>query len=160
MSMEENQMLATLIYGTSALLIDQVSPEPAKEQPANIQILKFFEGDQGTKQEQRLVYGVVLRPNAVDAHMDIMSMKEVEKTAHRFMANKGKMGLMHEQEADAIVVESYIAPVDFPLGTGEVRQGDWILVSLVINDRIWDQIKSGELTAYSPGGKSRARILV
>lgn len=87
-------------------------------------------------------------------------MKEVEKTAHRFMANKGKMGLQHEQEADAVVVESYIAPVDFPLGLGEVRKGDWVLVSLVINDQIWKDIKSGQLTAYSPGGKTRARILV
>lgn len=159
MSMQPQQILASLVYGPSDPDILPTDHAPEGSLPDEVKILKFFE-EKAEPGEQRLVYGVVLRPNAVDAHMDIMTMKEVEKTAHRFMANKGKMGLMHEQEADAIVVESYISPVDFPLGLGEVRKGDWVLVSLVINDQIWEKIKSGELSAYSPGGKTRARILV
>ena len=129
---------------------------------SRVQILKFMEASPTNpgEEEQRLVYGVVLRPNKVDGHLDIMTTREVEKTAHRFLANGGSMGIMHEKEADAVAVESYIAPIDFVLGNGEVKKGDWILVSLVINDHLWDRIKAGDLTGYSPGGKSKARILV
>jgi hypothetical protein len=131
-------------------------------QEARVKVLKFMEASPTNpgEDEQRLVYGIVLRPNAVDGHLDIMTTREVAKTAHRFLANGGTMGIMHEKEADAVAVESYLAPIDFTLGNGEVRKGDWILVSLVINDNLWDRIKSGELSAYSPGGKSKARILV
>ena len=126
---------------------------------AEVKILKFFQDREGEK-ELRLVTGIVLRPNHVDAHLDIMTPREVQKTAHRFLANGGNMNLMHEKDADAVVVESSIAYADAPLGSGEVRKGDWLLTSLVICDDLWDRIKSGELSAYSPGGKSKARILV
>ena len=131
-------------------------------QETRVKVLKFMEASPTNpgEEEQRLVYGIVLRPNAVDGHLDIMTTREVAKTAHRFLANGGSMGIMHEREADAVAVESYLAPIDFTLGNGEVRKGDWVLVSLVINDNLWDRIKSGELSAYSPGGKSKARILV
>lgn len=157
-------MLAGILYGLPAMkALERLEPKEDLDPlaGAELKILKFYNEPQSPQEpEKRLVYGVVLRPNHVDAHMDIMSMSEVEKTAHRFMANKGKMGLMHEQDAAAVIVESYIAPLDFPMGAGEVRKGDWVLVALVIDDQIWGKIKSGELTGFSPGGKTRARILV
>lgn len=103
-------------------------------------------------EDQRLVYGIVLRPNVVDGHLDIMSSEEVQKTAHFYMAVGGVMGDRHKDFADAIPVESYIAPVDFEINGQQVVKGDWILVSLVVDDDLWAQIKSGEVAAYSPGG--------
>lgn len=160
--LDSQEILATFVYGTQAL---EVLPEIRASRPeadTKVKVLKFLESSptHPGEEEQRLVYGIVLRPNKVDGHLDIMTSREVEKTAHRFLANGGTMGLMHEKEADAVVVESYIAPIDFPFGSGEIKKGDWVLVSLVINDQLWDRIKSGELSAYSPGGKSKARILV
>ena len=102
--------------------------------------------------EQRLVYGVVIRPNMIDGHLDTMSPEEVIKTAHYFMAVKGIMGVGHAEKAEAIPVESYIAPVDFMLGDGEVKAGDWVLVSYILDDELWSKVKSGVYNGYSPGG--------
>lgn len=146
-------MLACLVAGPEVLDYESIE---------TISILKYFESPVSgpTQVEERLVYGIVLRPDYVDAHLDIMSIKEVQKTAHRYLANGGTMGLMHEGKADAVCVESYIAPVDFAFGSGEVKRGDWMLVSQIISDELWGRIKSGELKSFSPGGWSRARILV
>ena len=155
------EIMATLLYGSPVLdLLPKLTDRSFEN--SKIKILKFLESSPTDpyEQEQRLVYGVVIRPNAVDGHLDIMTEREVEKTAHRFLANGGSLADMHKKGANAVVVESYIAPIDFPFGNGEIRKGDWVVVSLVIDDDLWEKIKSGELIAYSPGGKSRARILI
>lgn len=121
--------------------------EVAEGDPIEVKVIKADVDD-----DQRLVYGIVLRPNVVDGHLDIMSSDEVEKTAHFYMATGGIMGDGHVDAADAIPVESYIAPVDFQIEGQQVIKGDWVLVSLVVDDDLWAKIKSGEVTAYSPGG--------
>lgn len=58
---------------------------------------------------------------------------------------------MHQEDVDAVVVESYIAPVDFELGGEKVKKGDW-LVGCVWNREYFDKILSGERTGYSIEG--------
>ncbi len=121
--------------------------ETAESEPVEVKVIKAHADD-----DQRLVYGIVLRPSVVDGHLDIMTPEEVQKTAHYYMAVGGIMGDGHVDFADAIPVESYIAPVDFEINGQQVVKGDWVLVSLVVDDDLWAKIKSGEVTAYSPGG--------
>lgn len=108
--------------------------------------------------EKRLVYGPVLVPETFDSQDHIISVDEIEKSAHEFLALFNiytGMGVMHEElNADIIPVQSFIAPVDYTLGDEEIKKGTWMLVSKVLDDDIWQQVKDGELRGYSIGGKA------
>lgn len=58
--------------------------------------------------------------------------------------------------SDAIL-ESYLAPTSFALEGAQVRKGTWLLAMRVLDDDLWSQVKSGELTGLSMGG-SAARL--
>jgi hypothetical protein len=113
------------------------------------------------KAEQRLITGVVLQPEVVDAQGDIMSSDVIKDAAHRFLAqyNKStKMGLMHKDFKPRFdLVESYLAPVDITLNGSIVKAGSWIMVVKVLDDSIWEQVKKGKLTGFSIGGKARVQ---
>lgn len=108
--------------------------------------------------ERQLVYGIVSEPDTVDSQGDVISAAEIEKAAHRFMAEyraqRSKPRLMHQADVgdDAVqFVESYVAPVDFTMGDQPVLKGSWVLVSHVADDDLWGMVKKGELTGYSIG---------
>lgn len=101
---------------------------------------------------QRIVYGVVLRPNFKDAQDDIMTPQDVESAAHYYLENARVLGFRHRGKIAGAVLESYIAPVDFKLGQGEVKKGDWVLVVRIDDNKIWQMIQDGELNAFSVGG--------
>ena len=71
--------------------------EVAESEPVEVKVIKSEVDD-----DQRLVYGIVLRPSVVDGHLDIMTPDEVQKTAHYYMAVGGIMGDSHAEFADAI----------------------------------------------------------
>jgi len=107
--------------------------------------------------ELRLVTGIVLEPNEVDAHNDYEKPETIRKTAHKFLSNYNKdtrMGLMHS-EFDNIgieLVESYIAPVKLTLNKKNIKKGSWVMTVHVSSDSVWNKVKSGELTGFSIGG--------
>ena len=105
-------------------------------------------------EEHRLVYGVVYSPDEVDAQGDFARAPVIEKMAHVFMAQFQKTDVMHDEvdRSEILVVESYIAPVDFTMGDQEVTKGSWVLVTKILDDDIWEKVKKGELTGYSMGG--------
>lgn len=112
-------------------------------------------------EDRRLVYGVVLVPDATDLQEDMINELEIEKAAHNWMS-KGLLqygykwmddGHTEELGPDiAHPVESYIAPVDFDLGKGHVKKGSWVLVTHVPDDAEWGLVKSGRRNAYSMRG--------
>jgi hypothetical protein len=114
--------------------------------------------------EEQFVMGVVLEPNDgegeapvdPDAQQDIYSAKAIRDAAHKFMADFRNMGLMHKQfiNGDVSILESFIAPVSFTVGTTKVRKGTWLMALRVTSDKIWKQIKGGELTGFSIGGSA------
>ncbi len=111
-----------------------------------------------TDQEKRLVYGVVYEPDVEDSQGDVASAEEIEKAAHRFMIYLQEgvafVDVQHnDQPADAVVVESYIAPVDFQFqGSSEaVRKGSWVVVTHIVDEQLWKAVKS-ELKGYSMAG--------
>lgn len=109
--------------------------------------------------EERIAIGVILRPNYQDAQADIMSPEEVRKAAHWYMENGQTIKLRHgkdpvqgDKPLQATVLESYIAPVDFPLGNGQVLKGDWVGAVRIDDQGVWDKIQSGEYQGFSVGG--------
>ena len=138
-----DQLLAMHMFG-----LDTSNNEVAPKEEIEVKIFK-----EATDEDRRLVYGVVIRPNIIDGEDDTMVPLEVERTAHLYLAVHGVMGFRHKEEVkDAFPVESYIAPVDFEIGGNKVLKGDWVLVSFVKNDDLWQLIKEGKINGYSPGG--------
>lgn len=126
-------------------------------------------------EQNRIVYGVVLDPYIVDSQDDNMTPSDVEKTAHRYMEQYRKIGLLHEEETECVPVQSFIVPYPsredyaaamadkphailmMPFGDGEIPSGSWVLGTKINDDEIWKQVQSGELGAYSIGGYSKRR---
>ena len=67
------------------------------------------------------------------------------------------VGFMHQDLVNGRVkiLESYLAPTSFELGGAAVRKGTWLLALRVLDDQLWEQIKTGGLTGLSMGGSAR-----
>ncbi|NTU17260.1 XkdF-like putative serine protease domain-containing protein [Bacillus subtilis] len=102
--------------------------------------------------EQKLVYGIVYEPDVPDAHGDFMTAEEIEKAAHGFLAEAREIDINHSFEGGTgVVVESYVAPDDFMIGSKWITKGSWVLVTRA-SDEVWEQIKAGIITGYSMAG--------
>lgn len=109
-------------------------------------------------EEKQLLYGIVYEPDEIDAHGDMMSAEEIEKTAHEFIEYYRNIDTEHNLMAGAgSVVESYIAPDDMTVNGSVVKKGSWILVTKA-TDEIWEEYKSGDVTGYSMYGIARKTI--
>ena len=106
--------------------------------------------------EERYVLGIVLEPETVDAQKDIYAAAEVREAAHKFMQEYQNIGLMHQGLVNkgVKILESYLAPAPFELDGTQVRKGTWLLAVRVLDDKLWGQIKEGELGGFSIGGSA------
>ncbi|MCK4517854.1 hypothetical protein KAT92_03700 [Candidatus Babeliales bacterium] len=109
--------------------------------------------------EKQFVLGVVLEPMDVDTQEDIMIPADIETTAHDYLAKRRVVGFRHSEKAEAVVVESYIAPVDFVLDGEQVKKGSWLLGIIIEDDELWRQVKDGEINGFSVGGFGRREEL-
>jgi len=146
-----------------ALLADTICKPIEPNDVFTVEITK------ASSDELRIVYGVVLDPYVEDAHGDIVLPKEVERTAHNWMAKSRIIGLQHSGMADAEPVESWIVPYptekDYQaaikgepheatrskFGNDIVHSGTWI-IGTKLGPKEWQAVKDGELNAYSIGG--------
>lgn len=100
-------------------------------------------------EEKRIVYGVVMEPEVVDAHGDIVGEDEIEKAAHAYMMKSQTIGVQHSKIAKSVYpIESYIAPTDIE----GIKKGSWVMAVKVADDEIWKSIKDGSITGFSIGG--------
>ena len=98
---------------------------------------------------------VVLEPEVVDAHGDIISEEEIRKACHSFNQNHVKANLFHLIDTTGFkVVESYCTPVEFQIEDQIVKAGTW-LVNLQFSDALWEAVKNGEFSGVSIGAKGR-----
>jgi hypothetical protein len=113
--------------------------------------------------EDQTVTGVVLQPEEVDAHGDIMSADVIKKAAHTFLAKFNRatrLGLMHKDFTKNFeLLESYLAPQSITIGDKVVKEGSWVITVKVKDASIWKQVKDGKLTGFSIGGKAKVRKL-
>ena len=105
---------------------------------------------------KHLVYGVVLEPDIVDAHGDVVGLEEIERACHAFMVKSRKIYLEHsEARPDCEIVECYLAPQELEWDHAKVKKGSWVLGVHIGDKGIWQQVKSGELTGFSIRGWGR-----
>lgn len=104
--------------------------------------------------EKRLLYGIVYEPDVEDSQHDISDAVEIEKACHKFMEEFASISLMHEEDINdkAKIVENYINPVTYEHNGHIIRKGSWVLVTHILDDELWKQVKDGTFTGYSLEG--------
>jgi hypothetical protein len=113
--------------------------------------------------ERRLVTGMVLVPETVDAQGDIISAEAIELAAHDFLARYNReteLGVQHNSfNGQAELVESFLAPISYPLEGRTILQGTWMITVHVTDDETWEKVKTGAIAGFSIGGTAKVRRL-
>lgn len=117
------------------------------------QILKVDE-------EQRIIYGwasVITEKGevVVDRQGDVIEAETLVKAVNDFMEHVRVGKTMHEGEATGQVIHSLPITKEIcdALGIQCDREG-WVVAYKVYDDTVWDRVKSGELKAFSIGGRA------
>lgn len=100
------------------------------------------------------VTGIVYEPMVEDTQNNYMTAEEIEKAAHWFMKNQGKVDLQHDFDPldGACAVESYVTKCDETIGDQAVKKGTWVMTVEVSDPDIFESIEKGEITGFSMGG--------
>lgn len=117
-----------------------------------------------TNGERRTVTGVVLEPDSVDAHGDIIPAEVILDAAEDFLANinvNTTLGLQHKEFDHPLeLVQSWVVPdSDITINNVIVKRGSWVIVVRVLSDKIWQLIKDGKITGFSIGGTAKTQVL-
>lgn len=119
------------------------------------EIADYQAGDSGFMLEKSLndelmqATFIALEPDTVDLHGDVYSAAEVRKACHNFNQFCEKAYIDHAVEtAEAIIVESYIAPADMEINGEFVKKGSWLAVFQFQPD-LWKEVKKGTFTGIS-----------
>jgi hypothetical protein len=110
--------------------------------------------------EQRMVYGwasVVTEKGepVVDRQGDVIEPETLVRAVNKFMEHVRVGKEMHKGDQIGAVIHSM--PVTKEIGESLGIQSDregWIVAFKVYNDDVWAKVKSGELAAFSIGGKA------
>jgi hypothetical protein len=137
--------------------------------------VSIFKAEESNK-EERIIGGVVLKPNETDLQGHIYDAETVRGAAHYFMEGYfpgGKHGprIMHKGRnvSDKVrVLESFLMPFDFEVEVsflGKVikklfiKQDSWVIYARILCDELWQDIKSKKFTGFSIGGTALVRVL-
>ena len=110
-----------------------------------------------TNEELRLAYSEVYAPNLKDTQGDFMTAEVIRIMAHDFLANAltDQVDVRHDNDTtrECYVVESFIA-----------RKGDetfiedaWVVAVHIMDDELWEAVKSGEINGFSMQANVRVR---
>lgn len=108
--------------------------------------------------DERIVVGVVMVPEVVDAHGDVTSAKEIAKVIKRFNRRYRKFNIQHKgRDVSITMLKSYAAPANHVINGKDVVKGSWVLSSQIgqtgrRNKKLWADIKAGKITGYSIEG--------
>ena len=113
-----------------------------------------------TDEEQRMVYGwasVVTEKGepVVDRQGDVIEADTLVHAVNKFMEHVRVGKEMHKGDQIGAVIHSM--PVTKEIGESLGIQSDregWIVAFKVYNDDVWAKVKSGELAAFSIGGRA------
>jgi len=130
------------------------APEPSVEGT----ILKMDE-------EQRLVWGWASVVSSggipiIDRQGDVIEADTMVKAANKFMEDVRVGKLMHSGDQIGLVVHSLplTKEIGDSLGVHSDREG-WIVAFKVHDDEVWESVKSGQLKAFSIGGKAKRETI-
>jgi len=132
----------------------------SKEQEPVVEVTKTID------LEQRRALFVVLEPDTVDLHGDIYSADEVEKACINFNTHCNKANLFHQVQIETAKIEqSFISPSDFMLDDGRmIKKGTWLQWFYFPegnsdSDKLWKQVKSGDICGVSIGCRATVEEL-
>lgn len=103
-----------------------------------------------TDASKQIAYGLVYAPNVLDSANDFTTAAEIERAAHRFLANgfTKNLDIQHDgKESGAFVVESYIAGRNDP----HFPEGGWV-IGAKCPPMVWTDILSKRLNGFSMMG--------
>ena len=110
--------------------------------------------------EQRMVYGwasVITEKgeDVVDRQGDVIKSDVMVKAVNKFMEHVRVGKEMHDGNQVGMVVHSWPVTNDIckSIGIQSDREG-WIVAFKVYDDEVWAKVKSGELGAFSIGGRA------
>lgn len=110
--------------------------------------------------EQRMVYGwasVVTEKGepVIDRQGDVIMPETLVKAVNNFMEHVRVGKTMHVGEQTGVIVHSMpiTKEIGDALGIQSDREG-WIVAYKVYDDAVWQMVKSGELAAFSIGGRA------
>jgi ligand-binding sensor domain-containing protein len=113
-----------------------------------------------TDDEQRIVYGwasVITEKGerVVDRQGDVIEAETLVKAVNDFMENVRVGKTMHTGEQTGMVIHSLpiTKEIGDSLGIQSDREG-WVVAYKVYDDSVWNMVKSGELAAFSIGGRA------
>lgn len=153
---------ADLLFATSADLADPGSVEWVTHDRADALVKFATERDirllkaAAPAEDQRIVMGVVLEPDEVDAQGDTISPEEIRNAAYKFMEDFQVSGIQHKEFAGGRVkiVESWIAPQDLTIEGQAIKAGTWMMTNRILDDALWKAAKEGKFTGFSIGGSA------
>ena len=113
-----------------------------------------------TDEEQRMVYGwasVVTEKGepVIDRQGDVVEPDTLVRAVNKFMEHVRIGKQMHKGGQIGTVVHSM--PVTDEIGKSLGIQSDregWVVAFKVYDDEVWNKVKSGELAAFSIGGRA------
>ena len=132
------------------------------EEGTSVSDMTKFEGKiLKTDDEQRLVYGwasVITEKGetVVDRQGDVIEADTLVKAVNEFMEHVRVGKAMHTGEQVGTVVHSLpiTKEIGDALGIQSDREG-WVVAYKVVDESIWNMVKSGELAAFSIGGRAQ-----
>jgi hypothetical protein len=111
--------------------------------------------------EQRMVFGwasVITEDGEpiIDRQGDMIEADTLVKAVNEFMEHVRVGKAMHSGEQVGVVVHSLpiTKEIGEALGIHSNREG-WVVAYKVFDDSVWERVKSGELAAFSIGGRAQ-----
>jgi hypothetical protein len=106
--------------------------------------------------EKRIVTGVAMAANEVDADGEFFSPDTVHDAMVTFMLWYRNIGLEHAVDIseDVDIVESWQLREDTEFAGNMVKAGSWMMSLKVWNHRLWQALKNGTLAGFSVGGEA------
>lgn len=113
--------------------------------------------------EQRLVYGwasVITEKGEplIDRQGDVIKADTLVTAVNAFMENVRVGKEMHSGDQIGVVIHSWPSTdeINKSVGIESDREG-WLVAFKVYDDNVWEKVKSGELQAFSIGGRAKSK---
>lgn len=111
--------------------------------------------------DKRLAFGwfSVIEENGkavIDSHDDVILEDTLMEAAHEFITDSRSGKVMHQGRRVADIVESVVFTKDLQKALGiDLGKVGWFGAMKFRDGKIWDDVKSGKLSAFSIGGIAR-----
>lgn len=91
-----------------------------------------------------------------DRQGDVISEEELEKAAHKFVADYRASKAMHKGDQIGTVVDSMVFTKEQQEALGiDLGKTGWYITMKIDDDEAWEKVKKGEFQGFSIGGKAK-----